>query len=117
MTPTIVEKNRQTVMVLGGAGGPTIITGVLQTLYRHLINRMDLEQAILAPRLHHQFLPKQLFVENKRFNPELIIELKLKGHKIEFRDYIAKIFAAARNQDGLLLGSHENRKEGASGGL
>ena len=63
MTPTIVEKNNTTVMALGGAGGPTIISGVLQTLYRYLINKMDLDQAILAPRLHHQFLPRNLLLK------------------------------------------------------
>lgn len=117
MTPTIVEKNKKTVMALGGAGGPTIITGVLQTLYRHLINKLDLEQAISAPRLHHQFLPRQLFVESKRFNPELIIDLKMRGHKIKFKDYIAQVFAVARTPEGLLLGANENRREGAVGGL
>lgn len=117
MSPTIVEKRGRTVMALGGAGGPTIITGVLQTLYRHLINKLDLEQAILAPRLHHQFLPRQLFVEDKRLNPELIVELKLRGHKIQFKNYIAQIFAVGQNPDGTLSGAHENRREGAAGGL
>ena len=117
MTPTIVEKNTRTIMVLGGAGGPAIITSVLQTLYRHLVNKLDLEQAILAPRIHHQFLPRQLFIENKRLNPELIIELKLRGHKIRFRNYIAQVFAVAKNPEGLLFGAHDNRREGFSGGL
>ena len=117
MTPTIVEKNQRTVMALGGAGGPQIINSVLQTLYRHLVNKMDIEQALLAPRLHHQFLPRELFMENKRFNPELIIELKLRGHKIQLKDYIAQVFAVARNKQGQLFSAHENRREGASGGL
>ena len=117
MTPTIVEKNNKTILVLGGAGGPTIISSVLQTLYRHLINRLNIEQALMAPRLHHQFLPRKLFIENKRWNPELIIDLKLKGHNILFKDYIAQIFVVARDSEGFLLGAHENRREGASGGL
>lgn len=117
MTPTIVERRKKTVMVLGGAGGPTIINGVLQTLYRYLVNKLDLEQAILSPRLHHQFLPRNLFIEDKRFNPELIVELKMRGHKIKFKDYIAQVFAVALGPEGLLLSAHENRREGASGGL
>ena len=117
MTPTIVEKNNTTVMALGGAGGPTIISGVLQTLYRYLINKMDLDQAILAPRLHHQFLPRNLFIEDKRLNPELITELKMRGHKILFKDSIAKIFAVSRGRPGHLFSAHEIRGEGASGGL
>ena len=117
MTPTIVEKNNETVMVLGGAGGPTIISSVLQTLYRHLVNKLDIEQAVHSPRLHHQYLPAKLYIENKRFNPELIIELKLRGHKIQFKNYIAQVFAVVRNQKGILWGASETRREGASGGL
>ena len=116
MTPVIVEENKKTVMALGGAGGPTIITGVLQTIYRYLAHKMDLEQAIAAPRIHHQFLPAKLFVEDKRLTPELILELKMRGHKIQFKNYIAQIFAVAKKDD-LLLSAHENRREGASGGL
>ena len=117
MTPTIVEKSKKTIMVLGGAGGPKIITGVLQTLYRYLINKMSLDQALFAPRLHHQFLPRRLFIENKRLNPELILNLKLKGHKIEFKDYIAQVFVVARKANGYLIGAGDYRKEGFAGGL
>ncbi len=117
MTPSIAAKRGSTVMALGGAGGPTIISGVLQTLYRHLINKMGLEQAILAGRLHHQFLPRPLFVENKSFSPEIITELKMRGHKIQFRDSIARVFAVSKDKNGRLLSAHEIRGEGASGGL
>ena len=116
MTPSIVEKKGQTVMAVGGAGGPTIITGVLQTIYRYLTNKMSLEQAVYSARIHHQFLPRKLFVESKRFSPELIIDLKLRGHKIQFKDYIAQVFAVAK--EGMqLVGSAEIRREGSAGGL
>ena len=117
MTPTIVEKNKQTVMALGGAGGPKIISAVLQSLYRHLINKMDIEQALLSPRLHHQFLPRQLYIEDKRFNPELILSLKMKGHDLRFEESMAQVFAVSRDKQGRLFSAHENRREGASGGL
>ena len=116
MTPVIVEKKGETVFVAGGAGGPTIITSVLQTLYRFLTQGLSLEQAISSPRLHHQFLPSKLFLENKRFSPELILALKMKGHQIKFRDYIAQVFAVGRDDQGILYGAHETRREGASGG-
>ena len=116
MTPTIVEQKGETVMAIGGAGGPTIITGVLQTIYRYLVNKMNLEQAIYSPRIHHQFLPRRLFVENKRFSPELIMNLKLRGHKIQFKDYIAQVFAVAKEKDQL-VGGGEIRREGSAGGL
>ena len=116
MTPSIIEKKGQTVMAIGGAGGPKIITAVLQTVYRYLVNKMNLEQAIYSARIHHQFLPRRLFIENKRFSPELIIDLKMRGHKIQFKDYIAQVFAVA-TEKGQLTGASENRREGAVGGL
>ena len=116
MSPSIIEKKGQTVMAVGGAGGPAIITGVLQTIYRYLVSKMDLEQAVYSARIHHQFLPRRLFVENKRFSPELIINLKMRGHKIQFKNYIAQVFAVAREK-GQLVGASETRREGAVGGL
>ena len=117
MTPTLVEKNKKTVLVLGGAGGPTIISSVLQSLYRHLVNNLNIEQALLSPRLHHQFVPRQLFIESKRFNPELLLDLKMRGHDLRFKESIAQVFAVARDPEGHLFSAHENRREGASGGL
>ena len=116
MTPSIVEKKGKSIMAVGGAGGPTIITSVLQTIYRYLVSKMSLDHAIYSPRIHHQFLPRQLFMENKRFSPELILNLKLRGHKIQFKDYIAKVFAVAKEEDQL-LGMAEIRVEGSAGGL
>ena len=117
MSPTFVEKNKQTLLSLGGAGGPTIITGVFQTIYRYLIHNRELDQAVYAPRIHHQFLPRKLFLEDKRFSPELIIDLKMRGHKIEFRKGIARIFAVARTPKGELQGAGDLRKESHTGGL
>ena len=117
MSPAFVEKNNQTLLSLGGAGGPTIITGVFQTIYRYITNKMDLDQAIYAPRIHHQFLPRKLFIEDKRFSPELIIDLKIRGHKIEFRKSIARVFAVARTPKGELKGSGDLRKESHAGGF
>ena len=116
MSPTIVEKRGQTVMAVGAAGGPTIITAVLQTIYRYFVNKMNLEQAVYSSRIHHQFLPRRLFIESKRFSPELIINLKMRGHKIQFKDYIAQVFAVAK-EGNQLVGASENRREGSSGGL
>ena len=116
MTPVIVTRNGKAVLTAGGAGGPAIITGVLQTIYRHLVSGLDIQEAVNSPRIHNQFLPRSLFVENKRFSPEVIQQLRGKGHKVVFRDYIAQIFAVSLGKDGFLHGGHDMRREGASGG-
>ncbi len=117
MTPVIVEKNGKTIMALGGAGGPKIITSVLQTLYRYLSHGLDIDQSIQSPRIHNQFLPRTLFIENKRMSPEVAFQLKQKGHKVEYRNYMGQVFGVALNRKGVLSAGHESRKEGASGGL
>ena len=117
MTPVIVERNGRTVMAVGGAGGPKIITSVLQTIYRHLSHGLDISQSIQSPRIHHQFLPRNLFVEQKRFSPEVMFQLKQKGHKIKYKTYMGQVFGVTLNHKGILSAGHESRKEGYSGGL
>lgn len=63
MSPTIVVQGERPVMALGGAGGPAIITAVLQVIVNVLDLRMDLPLAMSHPRFHYQYLPDALFVE------------------------------------------------------
>ena len=104
------------VLVAGGAGGPAIITGVFQTLFRYFVNGLNIQEAVNFPRIHHQFLPRSLFIEDKRFSPEIIGRLKAKGHAVVFRRSIGRVFAVGRGRDGFLHGGHDLRREGASGG-
>src|SRR5439155_9751119 len=57
MSPTIVLENGQPILTLGAAGGPTIITQVVQTLVRRLDLNLPLDQALAQPRIHHQWSP------------------------------------------------------------
>ena len=117
MTPTILEQDGKTLMALGASGGPMIISAVFQTLYRSLVNKLELDRAIQTPRLHHQFLPRQLFVEKNRFSPEVLNGLKKRKQKIKQKNSIAKVYAVALGEDGLLEGGFDSRGEGAVGGL
>jgi gamma-glutamyltranspeptidase / glutathione hydrolase len=63
MSPTIVLKDGKPVMTLGSAGGPTIITQVVQALINVIDLGMSPQEAVAAPRIHHQWLPDKLFVE------------------------------------------------------
>ncbi|MDE0519009.1 MAG: gamma-glutamyltransferase [Oligoflexia bacterium] len=117
MSPTIVEKKGKVVMALGATGGPMIISSVLQILYRYLFKGLNLDTAVQAPRIHHQFLPRVLFVEKDRFPPIVLSLLRKRGHKIKIRDSIAKAYAVSQRKDGLLEGAFDARGEGAAGGL
>lgn len=64
MSPTIILQDGQPVLTVGAAGGPTIISQVLQTVVRCLDLKMPLPEAVASPRIHHQWSPDTLRVEN-----------------------------------------------------
>jgi len=82
MTPTIVEKNGVLYMVLGSPGGSTIITSVLQTILNVYEFNMGMQEAVNAPRFHHQWLPDEVLIEPKRFSQTILDNLKNKGYII-----------------------------------
>jgi len=81
MTPTIVLKEGKPFLVTGSPGGSTIITTVLQLIINVIDHQMNIAEATNAPRIHHQWQPDQLFVENA-LNGDTIELLKAKGHFI-----------------------------------
>lgn len=82
MSPTLVFRDGHPVMTLGAAGGPTIISQVVQTLLFTLQDGMSTEQAMAQPRIHQQWNPNKVFVEAAM--PEPIQQsLKAKGHELE----------------------------------
>jgi gamma-glutamyltranspeptidase/glutathione hydrolase len=65
MAPTIVVRDGKPVLILGGAGGPVIITAVFETIVDVLNFGMHLEEAQAQPRFHHQYKPNVLIVEDE----------------------------------------------------
>jgi gamma-glutamyltranspeptidase / glutathione hydrolase len=82
MTPTIVLKDGKLFLVMGSPGGPTIITTVANILMGVVDYGLDIQEAVNAPRFHHQWLPDHLKVED-RLSPDTLAILRTKGHKIE----------------------------------
>ncbi len=85
MTPTIVLKDGKPFLILGSPGGPRIITIVANILIGVVDFSLDIAEAVNAPRFHHQWLPDQIFVED-RLSPDTMNVLRSKGHKLEI-DY------------------------------
>jgi gamma-glutamyltranspeptidase/glutathione hydrolase len=86
MTPTIVTRDGKLFMVLGSPGGPTIITTVANVLMGVIDYGLDIQQAVDAPRFHHQWLPDKSVVEHNRFSPDTLRLLKTDGHTIDDRN-------------------------------
>ena len=118
MSPTLVEKDGRIVMTLGAAGGPRIISSVVQTIYRVLVTGLDLDRAVQFPRVHHQFLPNKLYMDEFKFSPEVVEGLRRKGHDtVEQRPaYLGRIKAVRLNDRNYLEAAYDNRSEGAAGG-
>jgi len=86
MTPTIVLKDGKLFLVLGSPGGPTIITTVANVLMGVVDFNLDIQEAVNAPRFHHQWLPDQILVED-RLSPDTMNILRAKGHKLAVRHF------------------------------
>lgn len=82
MTPTIVEKQGTLFMVLGTPGGSTIITSVLQTILNVYEYNMTMQEAVNAPRFHHQWLPDEIIFEPNGFSKNTMEQLSQKGYII-----------------------------------
>lgn len=118
MSPTLVEKNNKVILAIGSPGGPKIISSVFQGLYRVLVSKFELDRALQAPRVHHQFLPHKLFVE-KNYKPSQYVlkELKDYDHIIEEHKWWSRLYAVKLRSDGILEAAFDSRGEGAVGGL
>ena len=85
MTPTIVAKDGRLFMVTGSPGGRTIINTVLHTILNVVDFGMNVQEAIDAPRLHHQWLPDELRYERRGLSPDTVALLEARGHTLAAR--------------------------------
>jgi gamma-glutamyltranspeptidase/glutathione hydrolase len=81
MSPTIVLKDGKPILVTGTPGGSRIITGVLQVILNTIDHGMNAAAAVAAPRLHNQWLPDEVRVENG-FPSEALEALRARGHNV-----------------------------------
>lgn len=116
MSPAIVLKDGQPMISLGAAGGPKIISAVLQEIVDMIDLGMTPEQAVAAPRIHQQWSPNELYVESK-LPAELKKALADRGHKIEVLPAVAVSQIVARSLDGKsFTGAADPRAGGTAAG-
>lgn len=114
MTPTIVVQDGQAKVALGASGGPRIITTTIQVLLGLAVFELSPEEAVSRPRLHHQWLPREVLVE-----PETPADLRASlaelGHVLRVEPKLAACQVVARTAAGL-VGMSDARKHGRPAG-
>lgn len=91
MTPTIVTDGKSVEMVLGTPGGSTIITSIFQALINVHERQMSAKQAIDAPRVHHQLLPKNQIAYHPELQAEIKDGLALMGYRLKRNNYLGDV--------------------------
>ncbi|MBW2389427.1 MAG: gamma-glutamyltransferase, partial [Deltaproteobacteria bacterium] len=122
MTPTILVKNGRPMMVTGSPGGPRIITTTLLTILNVIDYGMNVQEAVAAPRFHHQWIPDKLYLEPE-FPADVIDALSARGHNVEqsgrrwssAQSIVIEVGAeGADGDDVLMTGGSDPRSDGAA---
>lgn len=116
MSPTIVlDASNRAFLIVGAAGGPTIITGTSQVILNVIEHRMNLMDAMRAPRVHHQALPDSLTYEEGGLSPAVLDSLRAMGHKMRRLRGLTNVNAIMRVPGGW-HGVPEPRRSGGAVG-
>jgi gamma-glutamyltranspeptidase/glutathione hydrolase len=110
MSPTIVTRDGRVVLVTGTPGGSRIITTVLQIVLNVIDHQMNIAEAVAAPRIHHQWLPDQVFAE-RGLSPDTIRLLEARGHKVIVGATMGSANSILVSGDGL-TGAADERQRG-----
>ncbi|WP_255435695.1 gamma-glutamyltransferase [Paracoccus sp. S1E-3] len=114
MTPTIVNKDGEVWLVTGSPGGARIITTVLQVVMNMIDHDMNVAEASAAPRIHHQWLPDQLRIE-EGISLDTQRALQAKGHVLSLEEVMGSTQSVMRDpESGFLLGASDPRRAGAA---
>jgi gamma-glutamyltranspeptidase / glutathione hydrolase len=116
MTPTIVLKDGELHLVVGTPGGSTIPTTVFQTITNVIEFNLPLEQAVNAPRFHHQWLPDVIHAE-RNYPQDVLQTLEKMGHQIKLRKSMGRMDAIIVMPDGSLFGVGDIRGDDSAEGM
>ncbi|MDO5640927.1 MAG: gamma-glutamyltransferase [Paracoccus sp. (in: a-proteobacteria)] len=114
MTPTIVNKDGAVWLVTGSPGGARIITTVLQVIMNMIDHDMNVAEASTAARVHHQWLPDELRIE-EGISLDTQRALQAKGHVLSLQEVMGSTQSVMKDPEtGFLLGASDPRRAGAA---
>ncbi len=115
MTPTIVARDGRLVMVTGSPGGRTIINTVLHTILNVVDHGMTIQEAVDAPRFHHQWLPDVISAERFGLSLDTVALLEGRGHTVTTRAHQGTAQAIYYDADARILeGAADRRRAGST---
>ena len=110
MTPTILARNGKVFLVVGSPGGRTIINTVLLVILNVVDFGLNVQEAIDAPRFHHQWLPDVIRYERYGLSPDTIALLRGRGHELALSSSQGAVQGILFDaQAGLLEGGTDRR--------
>ena len=109
MSPTIVKKDGKNFLVAGSPGGSRIITTTLQVIMNVIDHRLNVQAAVNAPRIHHQWLPDEIRIE-EGISPDTIRLLRGMGHTVSEKSSMGAIQSIMIGEDGTLYGGADPRR-------
>lgn len=109
MSPTIVRQDGRNVLVTGSPGGSRIITTTLQVIMNVIDHGMNIQSAVSAPRIHHQWLPDEIRIE-QGISPDTVNLLEAMGHTVETRSAMGAIQSIHIDAEGRLWGAADPRR-------
>lgn len=113
MSPTIVKQDGKNFLVTGSPGGSRIITTTLQVIMNVIDHGLNIQSAVAAPRIHHQWLPDELRIE-EGLSPDTIKILQDKGHTVKQKSSMGAI-QSIMVKDGIMYGGADPRRSTALG--
>jgi gamma-glutamyltranspeptidase/glutathione hydrolase len=116
MSPTVLAKDGKVFMVSGTPGGRTIINTVLETVIDVVDFGMNAQEAVDAPRFHHQWLPDKIFYEKYGLSPDTLAELQRRGHTLQeiSEQGVAQVIVYNPKEDVLEGGSDRRVADGGA---
>lgn len=118
MTPTIILKDNKPVLIIGSPGGPMIITSVIQAVMNFIDFGMDVEQAINMPRIHHQWLPEEIYHEPFALSSDVKMKLETMGHKFQYRNSMGRLEGIMIDRkNNFIYGATDRRGSGLAKGF
>jgi gamma-glutamyltranspeptidase/glutathione hydrolase len=119
MTPTIVLRDGKPFLLVGGRGGSRITTGVAHVILNLIDHGMNIQEAVDAPRVHHQWLPDELLYEPRGLSLDTVGKLRGMGYTVNeiTEALLGRTHALVIDSDGTFLSGGDPRENGVAIGF